>query len=451
MEKLVANLSSKVQRKQLAGRNYLVAPVVMILEGVFAGNQGALYYDGKEISKSVTGWNHKPITVGHPESPDGSKVSGCLPEAIEQFSVGMVLNASWNSKTKKLRAEAWFEESRLDVVPGGQRIKEAMNKNQPVEVSTGLFVDNEMSSGVWEGREYAGKAKNFRPDHLAVILSGVGACSLADGAGLLVNKKQEDISKARYIRSVSKNLVTNEESLSSLVEDVTDAVKEAYGPKDPMQISMENWVEVEEVYADYVIYEIGEDCFQENFTIDNDSVKLLGNRIQVVKEVSYKPLVTNEKVNMNKEALVKALGDEHKDFVANMTDEQVAAVAKLERTVTVEIPVANEAPKNLDELLASAPAAVKAQIEEAFAVNSNHRKELVEKIVANEKNLFSADELNAMPTASLTKLAAFAVNAAEPVAQPEKAPVYAGSAAPVTNKATVVEGFFPPSTFSAQG
>ena len=384
MEVLVANLSlSKVQKRSLAGKNYLVAPVSMIVEGVFAGNQGPLFYDGNEISKSVASWNHKPLTVGHPQL-GGQYVSGCLPETIDQYSVGMVLNAKWNKTRKKLQAEAWFEETRLDVGPGGSRIKEALTKQEPMEVSTGLFVDNELASGNYEGREYRGRARNFRPDHLAMIASGVGACSIKDGAGLLVNKDPQS----------SQNLAT-----------------------------------------------------------PNPDGKLLENRMQATPD--SKPLIVDEKAKMKRDEIAGILGDEHKDFVANLSDVQVEALGKLQivRTVEVEVekivekPVVNEAPKNLDELLAVVPADVKAKIDEAFAVNTSHRDGLIEKIVANEKNQFSKDELQAMPTASLGKLAVLAVNAA-----PAKAPVYAGSATskdPVKSD-TAPKGFLPPSTFSAK-
>lgn len=382
MEVLVANLSlSKVQKRSLAGKNYLVAPVSMIVEGVFAGNQGPLFYDGNEISKSVASWNHKPLTVGHPQL-GGQYVSGCLPETIDQYSVGMVLNAKWNKTRKKLQAEAWFEETRLDVVPGGNRIKEALAKQEPMEVSTGLFVDNELASGNYEGREYRGRARNFRPDHLAMIASGVGACSIKDGAGLLVNKDPQS----------SQNLAT-----------------------------------------------------------PNPDGKLLENRIQAPPD--SKPLIVNEKAKMKRDEIAGILGDEHKDFVANLSDDQVTALGKLQIVRTVEVekivekPVVNEAPKNLDELLAVVPADVKAKIDEAFAVNTSHRDGLIERIVANEKNQFSKDELQTMPTASLGKLAVLAANSA-----PAKAPVYAGSA-PTKDPAksdAAPKGFLPPSTFSAK-
>ncbi len=414
METLVANLAlSKVQKRTLAGRSYLVAPVAMIVEGVFAANKGPIFYDEANISKSVASWNHKPITVGHPKR-NGEYVSGCLPESIEEFGVGMILNTSWNPKTKKLRAEAWFDESRLGIVPGAARIASALNKQEPMEVSTGLFVDRETSAGTYRGKQYIGKATNYRPDHLAVVIDGVGACSMNDGAGLLVNKQADP-----------PKLVDPDRQVVSIDEE-----------------------------AGMIVYNQGDQTFCENFTTEDGEVKLLGNRIQVVREV--KPLIVNEKVKMKREEIATVLGDEHKDFVANLSDAQVEALSKLQRTVTVEVPVANEAPKNLDELLKVAPADVKSKIEEAFAVNASQRNALVEKIVASDKNQFTKEELEAMPTASLDKLAVFAVNAAPAPAStaPTKAaPVYAGSPAPAPVSqapAALVKGFLPPSSFSTK-
>jgi len=358
----------------------------MIVEGVFTGNQGAVLYERSEITKSISSWNHKPITVGHPRQGD-QFVSGCLPDAIENYSVGMILNTSFNTSTKKLRADAWFDESRLDVVPGGHAIKAALAKQEPMEVSTGLFVDKEITSGQHNGKEYSGKARNFRPDHLAVIVNGVGACSVKDGAGLLVNKE----------------------------------------PVNPE--------------------------FEKNLADSDTGGKLLENRIQEVRE--SKPLIVNEKVKMKRDEILAVIGESHQEFVTNLSDDQVVALAKLQRTVTVEVPVVNEAPKNLDELLASAPADVKAKIEEAFAVNTAHRDGLIDQIVANEKNQFSKEELAALPTATLDKMAVFAVNAAPAPATgsaPAPAPRYAGSAAPSDPKPSTaaVKGFLPPSTFSAK-
>jgi hypothetical protein len=83
----------------------------------------------------------------------------------------------------KLKAEAWLEVERVKQVDN--RILEALEKGEMVELSTGLFTDNEPTEGDWNGEKYMAIARNFRPDHLAILPDKVGACSIADGAGLL--------------------------------------------------------------------------------------------------------------------------------------------------------------------------------------------------------------------------------------------------------------------------
>ena len=60
----------RVRHEELDGRQYLVVPMSMILEGVHAGSQGPIYYSKSELSKTPKMWNMKPITVAHPKRGD---------------------------------------------------------------------------------------------------------------------------------------------------------------------------------------------------------------------------------------------------------------------------------------------------------------------------------------------------------------------------------------------
>lgn len=409
MEKLIANLSSKVVKKTLQGRDYLVAPVAMLVEGVFSGSQGPIFYDSVEIAKSVAVWNARPITIGHPELPDGTKVSGCTAENLENYQCGMILNTRFNKKTKKLVAEAWFDVARLPIIPQGIIIANALVAETKLEVSTGLFVDSDKTTGSYNGKEYNAKATNFRPDHLAIILNGVGACSLADGAGLLVNK----------------NTI----------------------PPNTLQIGSK-WEsgELLDILEKQVVFATNDEnssLYRQNYAMENESVKLLGNLIPVTRKVTYEPIVSNqnEKVNMDRTSLATALGEAHKDFVANLTDEQVAAIAavKAPEVKPDPVPVAN----SLDEVVAAAPSHLQSQLQDALVANKRLRDSYVTVIVANKANAFSDVELGAMSTASLEKLATLAtvVTAAPAKTQP----LFAGS--PVTNAAPAEEKpFTAPST-----
>ena len=54
-----------------------------------------------------------------------------------------------------------------------------------MEVSTGLFTENEEVHGEFRGKPYIAVARNYRPDHLAWLPDQIGACSLAAGCGTL--------------------------------------------------------------------------------------------------------------------------------------------------------------------------------------------------------------------------------------------------------------------------
>ena len=58
-----------------------------------------------------------------------------------------------------------------------------------IEVSVGIFTDNEDAEGDWNGEKYLAVAHNYRPDHLALLPGEVGACSINDGCGLRVNSE----------------------------------------------------------------------------------------------------------------------------------------------------------------------------------------------------------------------------------------------------------------------
>jgi hypothetical protein len=48
-------------------------------------------------------------------------------------------------------------------------------------------MDVQKQVGTLNGMEYGRIARNLMPDHLAILPDKIGACSIADGAGLLRN------------------------------------------------------------------------------------------------------------------------------------------------------------------------------------------------------------------------------------------------------------------------
>jgi len=364
----------------------------MLLPGVFAGSSGPILYEEADIKASVAAWNARPIHIGHPEDSAGYKVSGCTPESLDTGSIGMVLNARFNTKTKKLQGDCYFDVARLAAVKGGDTVHAALLANQKLEVSTGLFVEALIGNGTHEGKEYVAKATNYRPDHLALILEGEGACSLRDGAGLLVNKAAAAISVVTAVLTVNH----------------------------------------------------GNQYFKQNCEITSGEVILVGELMPMASPV----IPQNKKQeNMERKDLISKLGETHADFVTNMSDDQFKAFEKaLIPAVVAPVAPAALVVNSLDKLLALADAGLANQVKDAMTAAESARTDLIASIVTNSQAQFTKEELASFSTAHLSKMAKMAV---APEAAPAKAPVYAGQAFVGNSKQEAVTetGFGAPSTY----
>ncbi len=185
METLAANYrASKARRETMHGREYVVAPLTLIVPGVLNGSNGPLYYPADEVSKDPAVWNGVPLVAYHPEAGK----SGRDPEVFGRDGLGHVYRTRFVNG--KLRAEGWFDveavRNRDKTLPPDARILPRLEAGRPIELSTGLFTRNEPApdGSTFNGRSYVAVARNYKPDHLAVLPDQAGACSLKDGCGV---------------------------------------------------------------------------------------------------------------------------------------------------------------------------------------------------------------------------------------------------------------------------
>ena len=193
MEELLVNAVGRASRVSRGGREYLVAPMTLIVPGVLSGSMGPLYYSPEEVGRDPSLWDGVPMVVGHPVR-NGSPVSARDPDVSLESEVGRVYRSA--VKNGNLAAEGWFDVAATRrLSPDVLRRLEA---GEAVELSTGLGLDREPApqGSAHNGTVYTHIAKNFRPDHLAVLPDGVGACSVRDGCGVLVNVSDRE--SARY-------------------------------------------------------------------------------------------------------------------------------------------------------------------------------------------------------------------------------------------------------------
>lgn len=180
----------------LYGRPHLVAPISLIVPGVLNGSDGPILYPENQTAKNYSDWNGMPIVVYHPTvEVDGMMipVTARDPDILNKQGIGHVFRSSHRGK---LGAEAWFDEEltkkadELLQADGKPTILNRLLKGQPIEVSTGLNLDKIKAplGSTHNGRPYTFIGTNYRPDHLAILPDQRGACSVADGCGVLINE-----------------------------------------------------------------------------------------------------------------------------------------------------------------------------------------------------------------------------------------------------------------------
>ena len=306
MQKVTVNFTGKTRYDEMSGKKYLVAPMVMLTEGVHEGSEGPLLYPKEELSKTPQVWNHKPVLVYHPQGADGSGISACDPVILSNRQVGLIMNSrvgnvtvTINDEKRKitaLKAEAWLDEERMNKID--ERIAQAVEKNETMELSTGLFTDNEaVEDGEWNGEKYDAVARNFRPDHLALLPDLKGACSIEDGAGFLrLNAKLDKI-------IITNNAMSHgniRSLLNSWLQDKNDDV----------------WVE--DVYDDFFIFMKGNKLFKGVYSIVDNAIQVTETFEEVIQVTEYRTkdgkfvgnesnIVKRKELKMQKEKIVNDL------------------------------------------------------------------------------------------------------------------------------------------------
>jgi len=196
MERVLLTNLEKPRLEEMHGRKYLVAKSTLIVPGVLAGSEGKLLYPPEEVGKDMGSWNGMPIVVYHPQDENGNYISARHPSVLRESQIGTLFN---NEFTDKHEGETWFDveltRSYDTKLKPEHRILPRLQKGEPIELSTGLFTENfpaekgAVHNGVNGPQSYDAVARNYKPDHLAVLPDQLGACSNADGCGVNVNEQ----------------------------------------------------------------------------------------------------------------------------------------------------------------------------------------------------------------------------------------------------------------------
>jgi len=428
--RITANFTGMVRHDTMEGRDYLVAPMVMIVEGVLNGSEGAFYYPAEQLGKTPAVWNHKPIVVYHPIE-NGVGVSACSPEIINKYKIGMIMNTKYDVENR-LTAEAWMEEGRINEVD--DRVLTAINEKKPMELSTGLFTDSIQEEGEFDGVHYDATAVNYRPDHLALLPDLTGACSLADGAGFLRNSAQQQAHDKREDKPKDPSFAENQQSHDNLRQVLSGLLRAKIE---------DAWIE--DVFDGFFIYENGGKFFRQEYKEGEVAgAEFVGEPVQVVRVTEYRTLdgtfIGNQskEIDVDKKKVVEAIiknsnwAETDRELLMSMNEDQLTKLSeeKKPEDVTPSAPTEETTPAakpevvednaeggdkkpTLEEFLANAPPEYRDMVVSGINTHNRQKAILADKILGNEANTFTKETLHAMDLEQLTSIAALAVKPEE--------------------------------------
>jgi hypothetical protein len=170
--------------KTLNDREFLVVPVVALVEGVVWASNSTVpeLVTLNSFKDAPIAFNGKPLFLGHPLR-NGVPVVGSHPEVIES-SIGLVFNTQ--VKNNKLMCEAWIDVAKAQAAgPDGEDLLARARAGQDIEISVGVAADETGGPGEFNGKAYEDVWGPIAPDHLALLPTGhKGACSLEMGCGV---------------------------------------------------------------------------------------------------------------------------------------------------------------------------------------------------------------------------------------------------------------------------
>lgn len=442
--RLIQDNNYPVRSVQHQGRKHIVVPVVMMKEGVHNGSRGPLLHTAEELGRIPNSWDGMPIVVWHPEN-NGQFISANSPEVIDRELVGRVYNTRMEGV--KLRADAYIDEERIKAI--SPVAFGYISEGRPLEVSVGVFTEDEMTTGLWNGEEYSAIAHNHRPDHLALLPGGTGACSWEDGCGIRANQETNEKGGEEMpgINDAIKEVVKGGYFVSPI------AINGDVGLRDKLSLmqgklneldTLQKTYYLQEMFDNYIIYEVvtrngdtpggNSGLFKQNYSISNNGeVSLTGDAVEVKKEVSYVAMAGQQQLNAGGvnmpgtngkspccpgkvDKLIKSnqFVETDRVWLSALEEPQVdKLVAMAERpqgdprppmSREEAVQVFKEQFADPEKALSLFPADMADQMRHGLALHKAEKDKLIARITANSDQ-FTADELGNESIARLQKLA----------------------------------------------
>jgi len=313
--KSLAINASNISTTTINGQeHYVIRGAVPIVDDIVMN--GGLY-PAEEINNSYQTMEGKLMPLPHP-MVDGKYVSANDPRAINTYHVG-----AWAQNVSKsgdqVVMDVYINKAVAETKPDGKRLINRLDEmiagtnTDPIHLSTGLLTNKEKKAGESKGKKHSWIARNMQFDHIAILLDEPGAGTPQEGVGMFVNAdgQEGEVETASLIDAANslkdgllnkvKFFLTHNSDAS--FDEIYQMLREAI--RAPSGSDVYRYVVT--VWPDKFIYEEGNKLFQQKYLIDDSTVTLVGEPLEVVRKPTEYEVKTNGEENPMKEKMIAAL------------------------------------------------------------------------------------------------------------------------------------------------
>ncbi|HBV6231348.1 DUF2213 domain-containing protein [Klebsiella pneumoniae] len=313
--KSLAINASNISTTTINGQeHYVIRGAVPIVDDIVMN--GGLY-PAEEINNSYQTMEGKLMPLPHP-MVDGKYVSANDPRAINSYHVG-----AWAQNVSKsgdqVVMDVYINKAVAETKPDGKRLINRLDEmiagtnTDPIHLSTGLLTNKERKSGESKQKKYSWIARNMQFDHIAILLDEPGAGTPEEGVGMFVNAdgQEGEVETASLVDAANslkdgllnkvKFFLTHNSDAS--FDEIYQMLREAI--RAPSGSDVYRYVVT--VWPDKFIFEEGNKLFQQKYLIDDSTVTLVGDPVEVVRKPTEYEVKTNGENDPMKELIINAL------------------------------------------------------------------------------------------------------------------------------------------------
>jgi hypothetical protein len=248
---------------------------------------------------------------------DGKYVSANDPQAINAITSGHGRRTSARPGDKVVM-DVYVNKAVAETKPDGKRLIKRLDEMiagtnaDPIHLSTGCS-RTKRKSGESKQKKYSWIAHNMQFDHIAILLDEPGAGTPEEGVGMFVNAdgQEGEVETASLVEAANslkdgllnkvKFFLTHNSDAS--FDEIYQMLREAI--RAPSGSDVYRYVVT--VWPDKFIFEEGNKLFQQKYLIDDSTVTLVGDPVEVVRKPTEYEVKTNGETNPMKEKMIAAL------------------------------------------------------------------------------------------------------------------------------------------------